>query len=36
MTDRSVETAVSAASVASPSTDSEHDSMEVMEKPVGR
>ena len=28
--------AVSAASVASSSTDLEHDSMEVMEKPVGR
>ena len=31
-----METAVSAASVASSKTDLEHDSMEVMEKPVGR
>ena len=36
ITDKRVETAVSAASVASSSTDLEHDSMEVMEKPVGR
>ena len=36
ITDKSVETAVSAASVASSKTDLEHDSMEVMEKPVGR
>ena len=36
ITDKRVETAVSAASVASSNTDFEHDSMEVMEKPVGR